>query len=166
MSDLKGFPHFSHTNDWVILMRALVISPLSGVGPMLDADILLVWSIIQFISYSRKVFGKGSLCLHNKAHIAERQVRLKGVSERVMLLRTAELDRPQIDPLGQRIEFFNVIIRTIRLDGSILHVHEIYHFHQTTSITQAASNTTIFGTMTATLTEDSSIEKGSSYNRT
>jgi hypothetical protein len=36
---LKGFPHFSHTNDWVILMRALVVSPLSGGGLMLDADI-------------------------------------------------------------------------------------------------------------------------------
>jgi hypothetical protein len=32
------------------------VSPLSGVGPMLDADILLVCSIIQFISYKRRSF--------------------------------------------------------------------------------------------------------------
>ena len=54
LSDLKDLPHVLHTNDWAILIRALVISPLSGVGPMLDADILLVWSTIQFIGYKRR----------------------------------------------------------------------------------------------------------------
>jgi hypothetical protein len=56
LSDLKDLPHVLHTNDWAILILALVVSPLSGVGPMLDADILLVWSTIQFISYKRRSF--------------------------------------------------------------------------------------------------------------
>jgi hypothetical protein len=42
LSDLKDLPHIWHTNDWAILVRGLVVSPLSGVGPMLDADILLL----------------------------------------------------------------------------------------------------------------------------
>jgi hypothetical protein len=35
-------PHAWHTNGWLILARGLVLSPLSVVGPMLEADMLLI----------------------------------------------------------------------------------------------------------------------------
>jgi hypothetical protein len=39
-----------HTKDWAILVGGLFVSPLSGVGPMLDADILLL--LIHFAALS------------------------------------------------------------------------------------------------------------------
>lgn len=42
LSDLKNLPHAWHTNGWLILARGLALSPLSVVGPMLEADMLLI----------------------------------------------------------------------------------------------------------------------------
>jgi hypothetical protein len=50
LSDLKDLPHVLHTKDWAILVGGLFVSPLSGVGPMLDADILLL--LIHFAALS------------------------------------------------------------------------------------------------------------------
>lgn len=42
LSDLNNLPHAWHTNGWLILARGLALSPLSVVGPMLEADMLLI----------------------------------------------------------------------------------------------------------------------------
>jgi hypothetical protein len=39
---LKNLPQVWHTKGWAILARGFALSPLSVVGPMLDADILLI----------------------------------------------------------------------------------------------------------------------------
>jgi hypothetical protein len=47
-------PHILHTKVWAILTRGLTLSPLSVVGPILDADILLngsFWSNMGFMRY-------------------------------------------------------------------------------------------------------------------
>src|SRR5918997_3005620 len=41
-SDLKNLPQVWHTKGWAILALGFALSPLSVVGPMLDADILLI----------------------------------------------------------------------------------------------------------------------------
>jgi hypothetical protein len=51
LSDLKDLPHVLHTKDWAILVGGLFVSSLSGVGPMLDADILLLL-LIHFAALS------------------------------------------------------------------------------------------------------------------
>jgi hypothetical protein len=37
---LNNFPHVVHAKGWAILARGLALSPLSIVGPILEADIL------------------------------------------------------------------------------------------------------------------------------
>jgi hypothetical protein len=54
LSDLKELPHVLHTKVWAILTRGLTSSPLSVVGPILDADIFLnssFWSNMGFMRY-------------------------------------------------------------------------------------------------------------------
>ena len=54
LSDLKNLPHVLHTKVWAILPRGLTLSPLSVVGPILDADIFLnssFWSNMGFMRY-------------------------------------------------------------------------------------------------------------------
>ena len=45
LSDLNNLPHALHTKVWAILTRGLTLSPLSVVGPILDADIFLNGSL-------------------------------------------------------------------------------------------------------------------------
>ncbi len=54
LSDLKNLPHVLHTKVWAILTWGLTLSPLSVVGPILDADIFLnssFWSNMRFMRY-------------------------------------------------------------------------------------------------------------------
>src|SRR5918996_4720997 len=54
-SDLKSLPHALHTNGWLILARGLALSPLSVVGPMLEADILLIPHVRAVLNLSVSV---------------------------------------------------------------------------------------------------------------
>jgi hypothetical protein len=66
---------------------------------------------------------------------------------------TMQLDGPLIGRPNPQIESFNATIQMVRLDGNILHEHEIHDFNQT-SVTQIGDDTTTFnGTMTVTLRE-------------
>jgi hypothetical protein len=63
------------------------------------------------------------------------------------------LDGPLIGCPDPRVESFNATIHMVRLDGNILHEHEIYDVNQT-SVEQIGDDSTIFnGTMTVTLRE-------------
>jgi hypothetical protein len=64
-----------------------------------------------------------------------------------------QLDGPLVGRPDPQIESFNATIHMVRLDGNILHEHEIYDFNQT-SVEQIGDDTTTFnGTMTVTLRE-------------
>jgi hypothetical protein len=64
-----------------------------------------------------------------------------------------QLDGPLIGRPDPQIESFNASIKMVRLDGNILHEHEIYGFNQT-SVDQIGDDMTTFnGTMTVTLRE-------------
>jgi hypothetical protein len=66
---------------------------------------------------------------------------------------TMQLDGTLIGRPNPQIESFNATIQMVRLDGNILHEHEINDFNQT-SVTQIGDDTTTFnGTMTVTLRE-------------
>jgi hypothetical protein len=52
LSDLKNFPQVWHTKGWAILARGFALSPLSVVGPMLDADILLITYLGSILNLS------------------------------------------------------------------------------------------------------------------
>lgn len=53
LSDLKNLPHVLHTKVWAILTRGLALSPLSVVGPILDADIFLNTSFSNNMGFMR-----------------------------------------------------------------------------------------------------------------
>jgi archaellum component FlaF (FlaF/FlaG flagellin family) len=73
-----------------------------------------------------------------------------------------QLDGPLIGRADPRIESFNATIHMVRLDGNVLHEHEIYNFNQS-SVTHLGDNLTTFnGTMTVTLREGP-IENVTSY---
>jgi hypothetical protein len=59
LSDLKTLPHKGHTKGRAILARGLALSPLSVVGPMLEADILLITHLGPVLNLSVTV---GFLC--------------------------------------------------------------------------------------------------------
>ena len=62
-----------------------------------------------------------------------------------------QLDGPLTGRPDPRIESFNATIQMVRLDGDILHEHEIYNFNQS-SVTQLGDASTTFNcTMTLTL---------------
>lgn len=64
-----------------------------------------------------------------------------------------QLDGPLAGPADPQIELFNATIHMARLDGNILHKHEIYNFNQS-SVTHLGDELTTFnGTMTVTLVE-------------
>jgi hypothetical protein len=64
-----------------------------------------------------------------------------------------QLDGPLVGRPDPQIESFNATIQMVRLDGNILHEHEIYDFNQT-SVEQIGDDMTTFnGTMTVTLRE-------------
>ncbi len=52
LSDLNNLPHAWHTNVWAILALGLALSPLSVVGPMLEADILLITPLVAVLNLS------------------------------------------------------------------------------------------------------------------
>ena len=52
LSDLNNLPHAWHTNVWAILALGLALSPLSVVGPMLEADILLIIPLVAVLNLS------------------------------------------------------------------------------------------------------------------
>jgi hypothetical protein len=64
-----------------------------------------------------------------------------------------QLDGPLIGRADPRIESFNATIHMVRLDGNILHQHEIYNFNQSSVTHLGDASTTFNGTMTVTLTE-------------
>ena len=53
LSDLKNLPQVLHTKVWAILTRGLALSPLSVVGPILDADIFLNSSFCSNMGFMR-----------------------------------------------------------------------------------------------------------------
>ena len=62
-----------------------------------------------------------------------------------------QLDGQLTGRLDPRIESFNATVHMVRLDGNILHEHEIYNFNQS-SVTHLGDDSTTFnGTMTVTL---------------
>ena len=64
-----------------------------------------------------------------------------------------QLDGPLIGRTDPQVESFNATIHMVRLDGNILHEHEIYNFNQS-SVTHLGDDMTTFnGTMTVTLRE-------------
>jgi hypothetical protein len=64
-----------------------------------------------------------------------------------------QLDGPLIGRADPRIESFNATIHMVRLDGNILHQHEIYNFNQSSVTHLGDASTTFNGTMTVTLRE-------------
>jgi hypothetical protein len=64
-----------------------------------------------------------------------------------------QLDGPLAGRPDPQLESFNATIRIVRLDGNVLHEHEIYNFNQS-SVTHLGDDSTTFnGTMTVTLRE-------------
>jgi hypothetical protein len=53
-------PHVLHTKGWAILARGLALSPLSVVGPILEADILPTRYLgaVSNLSVTRRIFYK------------------------------------------------------------------------------------------------------------
>lgn len=64
-----------------------------------------------------------------------------------------QLDGPLTGRLDPRIESFNATVHMVRLDGNILHEHEIYNFNQSSVTHLGDASTTFNGTMTLTLRE-------------
>jgi hypothetical protein len=64
-----------------------------------------------------------------------------------------QLDGPLTGRPDPRIESFNATIHMVRLDGNILHQHEIYNFNQSSVTHLGDASTTFNGTMTVTLRE-------------
>jgi hypothetical protein len=52
LSDLKILPQVGHTKGRAILALGFALSPLSVVGPMLDADILLITHLVPILDLS------------------------------------------------------------------------------------------------------------------
>jgi hypothetical protein len=67
LSDLKNLPQVWHTKGWDILARGFALSPLSVVGPMLDADILLITHLgpVLDLSVTNKFLDR-RYCFYNK----------------------------------------------------------------------------------------------------
>lgn len=64
-----------------------------------------------------------------------------------------QLDGPLTGRADPQIESFNATIHMIRLDGNILHQHEISNFNQSSVNQTGDASTTFNGTMTVTLRE-------------
>jgi hypothetical protein len=64
-----------------------------------------------------------------------------------------QFDGPLTGRPDPRIESFNATIHMVRLDGNILHQHEIYNFNQSSVTHLGDASTTFNGTMTVTLRE-------------
>ncbi len=66
LSDLKSLPHAWHTNGWLILPRGLALSPLSVVGPMLDADIILITHVRALLNLSVSLVSRRKILFYDK----------------------------------------------------------------------------------------------------
>ncbi len=64
-----------------------------------------------------------------------------------------QLDGPLIGRADPQIELFNATIHMVRLDGNMLHEHEIYNFNQSSVTPLGNDSATFNGTMTVTLRE-------------